>query len=498
MPSIQCRPVPAASELFSRTSAPSRYSNSFSPLAALAVIDGQEDRDAKDNAQHTLSASLAMFPSPIAISIDREPPWDCISRRASSPSSITVRLADSDHDASDQHLSDRRVNGSATPRRQPPRVIPVNKNQNRLCSVADTLPMIFRPLSPSQPHPQSRPTSVFSVATSASKESQSERLYRSSSMNISDSSNSSMRILIDAYGGASSRSTTTPLDPSSVRGGNLSRSTKVLTSPNPSLQTLVDVSSRVPSADHLRVPGLDRRHSAILPSKGKINSKTSSYRAPRSHTSSTSSNAHLTTPPFTRLGLGSPGVVLPLTVEEYKKIKRVDRKPASFSETPRPRTHLEKRRSSSSHDRRSSISSKRGSIYVLPPVASVFSAEPLSDEDGEDVTDRDGIARPGIKKLEDLAHAFESKSPDPQNHADRCGREGLDTEVVIENAQPLLTETKRQRVGPVNGCRRSFAAIFVRRPNPGSAEISRQANGSKVHAHATQKIKTAFSNMIRK
>ncbi|KAF8352103.1 hypothetical protein F5887DRAFT_933946 [Amanita rubescens] len=295
---------------------------------------------------------------------------------------------------------------------------------------------------------------------------------------------------------------TTLLDPSSVQGGNLSRSgnTNVLTSSNPSLQTFADVSSCVLSADHLRVPGLDRRHNAISPFEGKINPKTGSYRAPRSHTPSTSwlpSNAYLTTPPFTRLGLGGSGVVLPLTVEEYhwqRKMKRVEGRPTPFSETP---SLSEKHRSGSSHgNRRPSISSKRGSVYVLPPVASVFSAdEPLSDEGENDVKDCDGIARLGVKKVEDLAHAFESKSPDAHNHPDRCGRGRVDTTAVIENAQPRLTETKKQGVGPVSGCRRFFGAIFVRRPNPGSAEISRQATGSKV---CTQKIKTTFSNIIRK
>src|SRR6266576_2415832 len=376
MPSIQRRPVPAANELFSRTSkatTPGRRPNSFSPLAAPAVTDGQEDRDAKDNAEHVLSASSAKLPSPIAISL---------SRRASPPSSIPVQITDSDRDASDQHLSDRRVNSSATPRRRPPRVVSVddlNENQNRPCSVADTLLMIFRPLSPSRPHPQSRPAPALSVPTSASKVSQSKRLYHSSSMNISNSSNSSMRTLID---GASSRSTTPLLDPSSLRGRNLtrSRSTNVLISFNPSLQTLADMSSCVVSADHLRVPGLDRRHNAISPFKGKIKPKTGSYRAPRSHTSSTPwlpSNTCLVTPPFTRLGLGGSGVVLPLTVEEYhqqRKMKRVEGKPTSLSETLRLRTRSEKLRSGSSHgNRRPSISSKRGTVYVLPPVASVFS-----------------------------------------------------------------------------------------------------------------------------
>ena len=501
MPLIQGRPVPAANELFSRTSKATTPSRHLSPLAAPAVIDGKEDRDAEDNAEHVLS----MLPPPIAISLGREPPWDPISKHASPPSSIPVRITESDPDASDQHLSDRRVNVSATPRRQPPRVVSVddlNENQNRPCSVADTLLMIFRPLSPSRPHPQSRPTSVLSIPTSASKVSQSNRLYRSPSMNISDSSNSSMRILIDAYGGASSRSTTTLLDPSSAQGGNLSRSgsINVLTSSNPSLRTLADVSSCVLSADHLRVPGLDRRHNAIPPFEGKIKPKTGSYRAPRSHTSSTSllpSNAYLTTPPFTRLGLGGSGVVLPLTVEEYhwqQKMKRVE---GTFSEMPSLGMRSENRRSGSSHEnRRPSINSKRGSVYVLPPVASVFSAdELLSDEGEKDVQDHDGIARLGVKKVEDLAHGFESKSPDAHNHPGRGGCGGADTAAVIENVQPRLTETKKQGVGPVSGCRRFVGAIFVRRPNPGSAETSRQATGSKV---CTQKIKTTFSNIIRK
>jgi len=206
------------------------------------------------------------------------------------------------------------------------------------------------------------------------------------------------------------------------------------------------------------------------------------------------------TPPFTRLGLGGSGVVLPLTVEEYhqqRKMKRVEGKPTSLSETLRLRTRSEKRRSGSSHgNRRPSISSKRGTVYVLPPVASVFSVdEPLSDEGEKDVKDSNEIAKLGVKKVEDLARAFENKSPDAQDHADCCGRGGADTTAVIENARPRLTETKKQGVGPVSGCCRFFDAIFVRRPKSGSAEISRQATGSKACA---QKIKTTFTNIIRK
>jgi hypothetical protein len=471
----------------------SRRPSRPSPLAGPALSsDSQEDGEEQDvclntdRASSTLSSTL---PFPVARSRD-------ISRRASMPTSILI--TNSGHGIGYRDRGGNGVEEAATARKRPPRVIymdDLKRDPRRPHSMADSLSMTCRPLS-SQPRP--RPVSDLMMPTAVSQASQSNGIYRSSSMNVTDSSNSSMRTLIDVYGDARSQSTITLLDsPSATRAGNLSRSpsANMLKSTDSSLRKLADV-----KPDHLRVPTLaHRRHSLMLPSKGEIKPRPGFYRAPRPQSSATSwsssdSFQNQMTPTFTRQGLSGAGVVLPLTVKEYQrqqKMKDRDGRPArnepSFPGIRRLRT----RHSDAGHGRASSIRSKRGSIY-LPSVASVFSAELLRGEGEKDVKGHDGITRLGTQ-VEDLVQAFEKRSTEAQDHVDRCKHDEAGTMVTVENAQPSPTKANKHRAGPVGACRRYFTAIFVRSPKRGSSAISGESTGSRARR---QTIKAIFSNIV--
>ena len=475
----------------------SRRPSRPSPLAGPALSsDGQEDGEEQDvycpsktNANCASSALSASLPFPAARS--RE-----ISRRASMPPSILI--TNSSHGIGDQRPRDRRGNGveeTATARKQPSRVIymdDLKRNQRRPHSMADSLPVAYRPRS-SQPRP--RPVSDLLMPTAVS---QSKGIYCSSSMTVMDGSNSFMRTLIDAYGGAPSQSTITLLDsPSATRAdNNLSRSSSM----NMLKSTDSSLRKGVPSSDRLRVPMLDRRHSLMLPSRGEIKPRPGSYGAPRPQSASTlwsssDSFQNQMTPTFTRQGLSGAGVVLPLTVKEYQRQQKMKdregrptRNEPSFPGIRRLRT----RHSDAGHGRTSGIRSKRGSIYVLPSVASVFSAELLRDGGEKDVEGHDGITRLEAQ-VEDLVQALEKRSTEVQDHADRCKHDEAATMVTAEDAQPPLTKARKRRAGPVSACRRYFTAIFVRvrSSKPGSSEISGESTGSKART-----IKAIFSNII--
>ena len=493
--SIQRRPVSDGNVLSRRISNAvilSRRPSRPSPLAGPALSsDSQEDGEEQDvslskvNADRASSALSATLPFPVARSRD-------ISRRASMPTSILI--TNSGHGIGYRDRGGNCVEEAATARMQRPRVIymdDLKSNQRRPHSVVDSLPMTRRPLS-SQPRP--RPVSDLMMPTAVSQASQSNGIYRSSSMNVTDSSNSSMRTLIDAYGDARS-STITLLDsPSATRAGNLSHSpsANMLKSTDSSLRKLADV-----KPDHLRVPTLaHRRHSLMLPSGGENKPRPGFYRAPSSATSWSSSDSfqNQMTPTFTRQGLSGAGVVLPLTVKEYQrqqKMKdregRLAKSEPSFPGIRRLRT----RHSDAGHGRASSIRSKRGSIY-LPSVASVFSTELLRGEGEKDVKGHDGITRLG-SQVEDLVQVFEKKSTEAQDHVDRCKHDEAGTMVAVENAQPSPTKAKKHRAGPVGACRRYFTAIFVRSPKPGPSAISGVSSGSKAHR---QTVKAVFSNIV--
>ena len=473
----------------------SRRPSRPSPLAG-PVLSSQEDGE-EQNA-HLSKANVERASS---VGMSRG-----ISRRASMPLSNLV--TESGRGAGDQRPSDRHANNvgeTATARKQPRRVIYIDdlKRNQRPHSAADTLPTTYRPLSPSRPL-QPRPVSDHLVSMSVPQASQSKGLYYSSSMNIMDDSNSSMRTPMDIYSGAPSQSTITLLNsPPASRAESLSRGsyTSVLNSANSSLRTLADVDSGVPSPGHLRVPTLDRRHSLMLPSRRENKPEPSSHMASRPQSSSASWSSSMT-PTFTRQGLAGAGVVLPLTVKEYQRQQKMKEREGkltgngpSFLGMPRLRPRPARRHSDAGYARAPSIRSKRGSIYVLPSVASVFSAEVIRDEGEEDAKVHDGITGLGTM-VEDLVQAFEKTSTDAQDHVDDCKRDEGGTMVTIENPQPPPTEAKKHRTGPVGACRRYLTAIFVRRPKPGSSEISGEGTGSKAHAHASRTIKAIFSNNI--
>ncbi|KAF8635727.1 hypothetical protein AX15_000343 [Amanita polypyramis BW_CC] len=367
-----------------------------------------------------------------------------------------------------------------------------NRSQCRPQTVADNVPMIYRPLS--QPPSPSRLPPILLATTSASR---SDYLSRSPRTRFSGSSSSS-NLLMDA-----DRPTVRLLAPSSALSTDFPSSMSTLKGSGLSLRTLAGTNDDdLPSSDYLSVPTPGRRRSASLRFK-ETSREPSPHKSSLPQASGTSwltSDTYLITPRFSRSGLNAPGVVLPLTVKEFQERREVKEGKKSkgdtcgFSETSRCRTRYDRREGAEALTRASGINTERGSGHVLP----LGTSAPPQHGTTIDPKKSEGTLKAKVEGFIRLFNNPSRISADKQMDLSRRkdGRGGAASLLKKSQFSPAAVEKDTQGGGHAR--RKYFKAIFVHGGSRERAESSNMSKGIPILKERRQAIMKVFSKIVRK